>query len=412
MWFDKLTANGISKLPFVLSPSKDLIGVSLALNVKIKKQELDLQTTNKFNTRRSRINIIFWCTVAIPTALAIIYYGLIASDVYISESRFVVRSPQRQTQTGLGALLQGSGFSRSQDDTYSVHDFVLSRDALKELDDQLAVRKAYAHKDADFINRFPGLYWDESFEAFHRYYLKQVTLDYDTVSSITILKVRAFTAEESKKINDLLLKMGERLVNNLNDRSRQDLIKTAELEVAVGEEKVTRAAVALAGFRNNQSVFDPDKQSALQLQGVSKLQEELVLTETQLAQIQRVSPNNPQVSSLRSRVDTLRRAIANETAKVAGGGNSLTSKSASFERFTLDKVFAEKQLAAALMALESARSEALRKQLYLERLVQPNLPDKAVEPRRIRSVIMVFVLGLVAWGVISLLVASIKEHTD
>ena len=60
----------------------------------------------------------------------------------------------------------------------------------------------------------------------------------------------------------------------------------------------------------------------------------------------------------------------------------------------------------------SARSEALRKQLYLERLVQPNLPDKAVEPRRIRSVLMVFVLGLVAWGVISLLVASIREHID
>ena len=371
-----------------------------------------MQTTKNFKSRLTSVNVILWCTVIIPTALAVIYFGLIASDVYISESRFVVRSPQRQTQTGLGALLQGTVFSRSQDDTYSVHDFVLSRDALKELDDQLAVRKAYASRDADFINRFPGLNWDDSFEAFHRYYRDRVTLDYDTVSSITILKVRAFTADDSKKINDLLLKMGERLVNNLNDRSRQDLIKTAELEVAVGEEKVTRAAVALAGFRNNQSVFDPDKQSALQLQGVSKLQEELVLTETQLAQIQRVSPNNPQVSSLRSRVETLRRAIANETAKVAGGGSSLTSKSAAFERFTLDKVFAEKQLAAALTALESARSEALRKQLYLERLVQPNLPDKAVEPRRIRSVIMVFVLGLVAWGVISLLVASIKEHTD
>ena len=371
-----------------------------------------MQTTNISKARFTRANLILWCTVIIPTAFAVIYFGLIASDVYISESRFVVRSPQRQSQTGLGALLQGSGFSRSQDDTYSVHDFILSRDALKELDDQLAVRKAYSSKDADFINRFPGLDWDSSFEAFHRYYRNHVTIDYDTVSSITILKVRAFTAEDSKKINDLLLKMGERLVNNLNDRSRQDLIKTAELEVAVGEEKVKRAAVALAGFRNNQSVFDPDRQSALQLQGVSKVQEELVATETQLAQIQRVSPNNPQVSSLRSRVETLRRAIANETAKVAGGGGSLTSKSGAFERFTLEKVFAEKQLAAALTALESARSEALRKQLYLERLVQPNLPDKSVEPRRIRSVLMVFVLGLVAWGVISLLVASIKEHTD
>ena len=368
--------------------------------------------TRSFKARLASVNVVLWFTVIIPTALALIYFGLIASDVYISESRFVVRSPQRQAQTGLGALLQGTGFSRSQDDTYSVHDFVLSRDALKELDDQLAVRKAYSSKDADFIDRFPGLDWDDSFEAFHRYYRNHVTIDYDTVSSITILKVRAFTAEDAKKINDLLLKMGERLVNNLNDRSRQDLIKTAEQEVAVGEEKIKRAAVALAGYRNNQAVFDPDRQSALQLQGVSKLQEELVSTETQLNQIQRVSPTNPQVASLKNRAETLRKAIANETAKVAGGGGSLTSKSGAFERFALEKTFAEKQLAGSLAALESAKSEALRKQLYLERLVQPNLPDKAVEPRRIRSIFMVFVLGLVAWGVISLLVASIREHTD
>ena len=372
----------------------------------------NLQGTNNFKARLSRVNAILWCTVIIPTALAVIYFGLIASDVYISESRFVVRSPQRQAPTGLGALLTGTAFSRSQDDTYSVHDFVLSRDALKELDDQLAVRKAYSSKSADFINRFPGLDWDDSFEAFHRYYRNHVTIDYDTVSSITILKVRAFTGEDAKKINDLLLKMGERLVNNLNDRSRQDLIKTAEVEVAVGEEKVKLAAVALAGFRNNQSVFDPDRQSTMQLQGVARLQDELVATETQLNQIQRVSPSNPQVASLKNRAETLRKTIANETAKVAGGGASLTSKSGAFERLALEKTFAEKQLAGSLAALESAKSEALRKQLYLERLVQPNLPDKATEPRRIRSIIMVFVLGLVAWGVVSLLVASIKEHTD
>ena len=72
----------------------------------------------------------------------------------------------------------------------------------------------------------------------------------------------------------------------------------------------------------------------------------------------------------------------------------------------------DKQFASTLASLESARSEAERKQLYLERLVQPNLPDKALEPRRIRSIFMVFAVGLIAWGVVSLLVASVKEHTD
>jgi capsular polysaccharide transport system permease protein len=357
-------------------------------------------------------NKILWLTVIIPTILACIYFGLIASDVYISESRFVVRSPQRQTQTGLNAFLAGTGFSRSQDDTYSVHDFVLSRDALKELDEQINVRKAFSSKDADFINRFPGLDWDDSFESFYRYYKKRVGIDYDTVSSITTLNVRAFTAEDAKRINDLLLKMGERLVNNLNDRSRQDLIKFATQEVTVAETKAKTAALALSSFRTSQSVFDPDKQSAIQLQGVAKLQEELLATEAQLNQIKRVSPNNPQVASLANRVATLRNTIAAETSKVAGGGTSLTSKSANFERLVLDKGFADKQLASALTSLETARSEAERKQLYLERLVQPNLPDKALEPRRVRSVFMVFVVGLMAWGVVSLLVASVKEHTD
>ena len=359
-----------------------------------------------------KTNTIFILTVLIPTALAIIYYGLIASDVYISESRFVVRSPQRQASTGLGALLQGTGFARSQDDTYSVHDFVMSRDALKELDDQLKVRKSFSSKDADVINRFPGLDWDDSFEAFHRYYKKRVTIDYDTVSSISVLNVRAFTADDAKNINDLLLKMGERLVNNLNDRSRQDLIKVAQQEVSIAEEKAKAAAVSLSAFRSNQSVFDPTGQSAAQLQSVGKIREELMSAEAQLAQLVQLSPNNPQLKVLRSRVESLRASAANEAAKVTGSGNSFASKATGFDRLTLEKQFADRQLAAAFSSLESAKSEAQRKQLYLERLVQPNLPDMAVEPRRIRSVLMIFALGLIAWGVVSLLVASVKEHSD
>ncbi len=371
-------------------------------------------TTGVFarTARFLKTNTIFILTVLTPTALAIIYYGLIASDVYISESRFVVRSPQRQAATGLGALLQGTGFARSQDDTYSVHDYVMSRDALKELDDQLKVRKSFSSKDADVINRFPGLDWDDSFEAFYRYYKKRVTIDYDTVSSISVLNVRAFTADDAKNINDLLLKMGERLVNNLNDRSRQDLIKVAQQEVSVAEEKAKTAALSLSAFRSNQSVFDPTGQSAAQLQSVGKIREELMSAEAQLSQLVQLSPNNPQIKVLRSRVDSLRASAANEAAKVTGSGNSFASKATGFDRLTLEKQFADRQLAAAFASLESAKSESQRKQLYLERLVQPNLPDMAVEPRRLRSICTVLALGLILWGVVTLLIASVKEHAD
>ena len=355
---------------------------------------------------------IFICTVLLPTVLAAVYYGAWASDVYISESRFVVRSPQRQSQSGLGALLQGSGFARSQDDTYSVHDFVRSRDALVELDAKLKVRQAFSDPAIDLFKRFPGVDGDASAEAFYKHYLKHVDITYDTASSISVLRVRAFNAGDAKGINQMLLLMGERLVNNLNTRSRKDLIQAAELEVRQAEDRSKVAAQSLATFRADRGVFDPDRQGAVQLAGTAKLREELFAAESQLAQVKQLSPNNPQVPSLQTRVDLLRRAVQSEDARLVGRSSGLTTQSPVFDRLQLERVFADRQLAAALTALDAARSEAARKQLYLERLVQPNLPDSAVEPRRVRSILNFFMLGIVAWGIVALVVASIKEHAD
>lgn len=355
---------------------------------------------------------LLFLTVVLPTLLSAIYFGLVASDVYISESHFVVRSPQRQTSAGLGALIQGAGFSRSQDDTYTVHDFIFSRDALKRLDDQFAVGRAFANSNVDIFSRFSGLDWDESFEALHRYYQKRVTVSLDASSSISTLSVSAFTPEDAYKINAKLLEMSENLVNQLNERGRQDMIRYAAAEVALAEQKAKSAALAVSRFRNQKGVFDPEKQSALQLQQISRMQEELIANRIQLAQMRSLTGNNPQISSLQQRVETLQAEIDSETAKVAGGGRSLANKSTEYENLILERGFAESRLAAALVSMEQARNDAQRKQLYLERIVQPSKPDVAVEPRRIRSVLITFVLGLVAWGILTMLLAGVREHQD
>lgn len=359
-----------------------------------------------------RFDRVFLITVLLPTLVAALYYGLVASDVYISESRFVVRSPQRPAQSGLGALLQGTVFSRSQDDTYSVHDYMRSRDALSELEAKRGLRALFSRAEVDPVNRFPGLeWWDSSFEALYRHYLRHVAVEYDTVSSITVLRVRAYSAGDAQAINEQLLEMGERLVNTMNLRSRRDLIQVAEAEVRMAEERAKGAAAALSSFRSNKSVFDPDRQSAIQLQSVVRLREELLSARSQLDQVRRVAPSNPQIVVLEARVAALQKAVDDESARVVGRERGLSAQSPDFDRLALEKTFAERQLAAALGALDTARNEAARKQLYLERLVQPNLPDRAVEPRRLRSVLTVLAIGLVLWGILTLVIASVREHT-
>lgn len=369
--------------------------------------------------RRSRLrrlrllkSPLFLLAVLLPTVIATVYYSFIASDTFVAESRFVVRSPQRQQITGIGALLQGGGFTRSQEDTYSVHDYVRSRDALAELEKRLDARKIFSSEDIDPFNRFTSLEWDLSFESFYKYYGKRISIDNDPVTSVSVLTVHAYTAKDAHDINALLLQLGEQLVNKLNERSRRDLISVAEKEVKVSEDRAKDASLALSGFRTRQSVFDPDRQAVLQLQGVGRVQDELLATEAQLAQLRQLSPNNPQIATLASRAELLRRAVASQTGKVAGQSGSFTAQSSGYDRLLLEKTFAERQLATSLASLESARNDAQRQQLYLETLVQPNLPDSAIEPRRIRTVAMVFLLGLMVWGVLSLVVASVREHTE
>jgi capsular polysaccharide transport system permease protein len=226
------------------------------------------------------------------------------------------------------------------------------------------------------------------------------------------LHVSAFNPQDAHKINEALLSMSEQLVNQVNARALEDSISFATRVVQEAELKAKNAALALSDFRNQRSVFDPERQSALQLQGIAKLQEELIATKTQLAQIRSLTADNPQIPVLNRRVATLQREIDAEMRKVAGGNSSLTRQSSEYERLALERSFAEKQLASALASLELARNEAQKKQLYLERIVQPNTPDYAVEPRRVRSVLEVLVLGLIAWGILALLIAGVREHLD
>jgi len=355
---------------------------------------------------------LFTSTVIIPTLIASIYYGMIASDIYISESQFVVRAPDKPTVSGLGAMLQSTGLSSAHDDVYTVRDFILSRDALRSLDRNSGYRKLYSDLSTDQFSRFDGFGFDNSFEALFKYYQKYIGITIDSQSSILTLSVQAFSPDEAKKINEHLLQISEQLVNRLNERGRADMIGFAEDEAARAMARAKSASLAVSQYRDVKSVFDPDKQSALQLQLVSKIQDELISTRGQLSQLISIAPDNPQVPLLQNKIANLSMQIASESAKVTGGNSSLAQKSSKYEQLILERDFAGKQLSAALASLESARNEALRKHLYLERISQPNTPDISLEPRRMISVLTVFMLGLIMWGIFSMLLAGIREHND
>ena len=370
-----------------------------------------VQTLSRSKTKVfGRIDRLFLLTVVVPTALAILYFGLFASDVYVSESRFVVRSPDKPAASGLGVLLKSAGFSNAGDEIYAAHEYVRSRDALKELNRNDTVVRSYGNSAISIFDRFNPLGLSGTFEDLYDYYGRKVRVEYATTSAITTLTVRAFTPQDAQKFNRQLLERSEDLVNRLNNRGRTDLIRFSTEEVVEAKIAAREAALSLARFRNARGIIDPEKQATLQLQMVSKLQDELIGARTQLQQLQAMAPENPQIPILEVRINSLSREIDEQLGLVAGSRRSLSATAAQYQRLELEREFADRRLAAAMNSLEEARNEARRKQAYVERIAQPSLPDEAQEPRRLRGILATFVLGLVAWAILKMLIAGIREH--
>lgn len=359
-----------------------------------------------------RLKPLLWLTVILPTAFSTLYFGGYASDIYISESSFVVRSPKNQNAlSGVGALLQGSGFSRAQDDTYTVQEYMRSRTALEQLQQTLPVRQFY-ETQGDLLSRFNGLGFNGSQEAFYEYFKGRLNVDFDSVAGIATLRIRAFNADEGQQINQHLLQLGESLINRLNERARTDTIEFAEQAVEKAEKSVKETADALTRYRVKHKFVDLPAQSSAQLSIISNLNSELIRVETQLAQLLSITPDNPQVSALQQRQKSLQKQLEQQSKALSGSGNSIATQAADYQRLVLDYDLAQQQLTTAMTSLINTRNEADRQQLYLEVISQPSKPDWAVEPHRLYNILATLIIGLMLYGILSLLLASVREHKN
>jgi len=130
----------------------------------------------------------------------------------------------------------------------------------------------------------------------------------------------------------------------------------------------------------------------------------------QLGELLKNSPGSPQIPLVKTRIDSLDKLIAEERAKLSGQSDSVVAALTEYERLTLDRELAEKQLASAFTSLEAARIEAQRQQLYLETIARPNLADYPLYPKRAISFAVIVASCLIVYGIAWLLVASAREH--
>ena len=356
------------------------------------------------------LNIWFWAIVGLPTLVAGVYFFAIASDLYLSEAKFIVRSPKQVQTSSIGALLQSTGLGRAVDDTAVVEDFIMSRDAVHKLERENDLRAIFDRPEGDFVTRFPGILMRSDFEALFRRYDHFVSVETDNTSGVTALRVKAYRPEDAQTIARALMGYSEQLVNELNERARRDALGTARREVDRAEQQISQIQKELTTYRVQQKMLDPKTASNGVLELIGQMNAAQATARTQLGELLKNSPNSPQIPLVKTRIASLDTLIAEERAKLSGETNSVVTTLTEYERLTLDRELAEKALASAFTSLEAARLEAQRQQLYIETIAQPNLADYPLYPKRLLSFGMVLASCLLAYGIAWLLVMSAREH--
>ncbi len=381
------------------------------LTLAVQSGRRSFSSVRAYWGRLPRKGKIFACVVLLPTVAVFLYYLLWASPMYVSQTRFAIRSAD-SSGGGLdiaSALLRSS--SSTGADAHIVVEYIQSLDIIHDIDKELGVDLHFSDKGHDVFSRLTN---NPTQDEQLRYWKWAVIPALDQDTGIITLETKAYSPEMAQKIAAAVLARSEALVNTMNLRAREDAVSLAQSEVQRAEARVRKAQEAMRNFRDAHTLLDP-RVTAAGLQGVvTELEGEAVKLRAQLAEAQSFMRSSaPATKALQTRLKAVESQLDQEKQRLAGlrsqEGN-LNAEVGEYEDLTIEAEFAQKQLVTAMSALESARVHEVAKSRYVVAFQQPTLPDESLYPRPFLFTAYVFIGALLLLGLGSLITASIREH--
>ena len=233
---------------------------------------------------------------------------------------------------------------------------------------------------------------------------------FDTSTDIGNLYVYAFRPDDAQRIAIAALDHAEALMNELSARQQKDSIGFAQDMLEKARTKVWEAEQNITEFRNREGLFDPLHEGDAAINLISRMEGDMAQLMAELSEVNFSSPSSPKIGSIKARIAAIEQQINEQKSLIVGGDRSLAPKLSAYERLTLERDLGVKTFSAALVFLEGAIRDMDLQRLYLQRVVEPNLPDYPLYPRRGLVILVVFGFSLCIWWIVKVLSETILEH--
>jgi len=353
--------------------------------------------------------------VLLPTIIAALYFGLVASDRYVTELRFAVRGQDAKLVDSLGVLSSlGAPAGEVSSDSYILVDYVLSRAVVEELEKDPGIRQLYSEGGIDWFSRFDA---DDEIEYLVDYWQSMTTATYDSMRGIVSVQVSAFSPEATEAIGRRVLTLADSLVNRLSENARDDALRGAQEDLERAEFRVRMIRGAMRKFRENERIADPVLSAGSKQEHIATLQAQLSKLDAELAAARAFMKDDaPSIIVLKVQREAIESQITKAKAEIDGSGETISGDTAvasmlsDYEEIEAERQFAEKAYVAALASLEKARVEADRKHRYLAVFLDAGKPEYAEFPHRISNTLLVAVCASLLWLIGILTFHSVRDH--
>jgi capsular polysaccharide transport system permease protein len=353
--------------------------------------------------------------IVIPWLVTALYLFLFAADRYVSESVVVVRQEGAaiSVPSGIDALSSMFGSSMaSREDQYMLEAHILSMDMLKQVDARLDLRQAFSAPDLDFVFRLSR---QATREEFLRYYRNRIEVSVNDGSGLLRIRTQGFTPEVARALNEEVVAISERFINESSHRLARDQMSYAESELQKARNGLDETRDRILKFQGKYGILDPAAQAAANTGLTAELQAMLAKHEAELKGLQAyLNDDAPQINALQAQIAGIRQQLQDERLSSVknSAGKSLNMIAGEYQELLAELEFKADAYKAALTGLETARIESTRKLKSLVLVESPALPESAAHPRRLYTLIALLMGLVLVYGIMRLVVATIEDHIE
>lgn len=354
-----------------------------------------------------------FATAFIASLLAVIYWGIIASDRYISDAHVMIQSTDLvgSETVDLSGLLGNTG-SNNKPDQLLLRDYLLSVDMLKKLDKMLNLREHYSDTGIDIFSRM----WakDVSLEEFYEYFRSRVSVEFDDYAGVLIISVQAYNPKMAHDIASMLVSEGEQFMNTMAKNLAKEQVDFLQGELQQLTDNTMTARQEMLNYQNAHGLVSPQT-TAENVSGiVNNLEAQLSELQTKrAAMLSYLMPTSPNVAELNIQISAIEKQLAKEKEKLTSPNKKTLNRTIEeYQRLEMNAEFAQEVYKTALIGLEKGRFEASRTLKKMSVLQEPTLPEYPLQPRRIYNSIVFIIFTFVIAGTVHLLTAIIRDHKE